>query len=67
MEIEAIQGSTKILSNLKPILIYEITKSEKKYLNQIIESYGYKIFNLNNSNCLAIHTNDKCLGNINKI
>jgi len=67
MEIEAIQGSKKILSNLKPILIYEITKSEKKYLNQIIESYGYKIFNLNNSNCLAIHTNDKCLGNINKI
>jgi len=63
MELEAIEGAGESLARCRPILIVEAIKSDKARLREIIESYGYRIFEMG-LNLLAVHESDKSLGHL---
>ena len=58
MEIEAIEGAVGLLARAHPVLIVESIKSDKAKLREILETLGYRLFDIG-MNLLAIHESDK--------
>jgi FkbM family methyltransferase len=64
MELEALSGGEKCIATLRPILLVEMIKSDKKALQSWLENHGYLPLT-NRANIVAIHHTDKCLAIIN--
>jgi FkbM family methyltransferase len=63
MELDALAGGAKCISNLHPIVLVEFVKSDKDKLRGWLENLGYLVFP-HEMNFLAIHKDDRCLTQI---
>jgi FkbM family methyltransferase len=64
MEIDVLGGAENTISQHRPMLFVETIKSDKKAISDRLLSSGYRIFEVG-INFLAIHTQDRCLAEIN--
>jgi len=54
MELDVLRGGKKMLLNLKPIIFYEVSKSNEIELKKYLELNNYKIIKRINNNSVAI-------------
>jgi len=63
MELDALAGGTKCISERHPILMVEMIKTDKSMLRSTLENFGYSLFE-SGMNLIAVHNSDKCVGHI---
>jgi FkbM family methyltransferase len=63
MEEEALAGAAGLIAAHHPVLIVEWLKTAKAELRRLLESWGYRLFELG-INFLAIHESDRCLTHV---
>jgi FkbM family methyltransferase len=63
MEMEALDGASRSIERSHPIMLIEKVKSDATQLRQWLDGRGYRVFDAG-LNVLAIHANDKTLGQI---
>jgi FkbM family methyltransferase len=60
MELDALAGGIKCISDYHPILLVEVVKSDKNKLRAWLENFDYSVFD-GGMNFVAVHKADKCL------
>ena len=63
MELEALEGARRSITQSHPIMLIEKIKTDAVHLKQWIEARGYVIVDVG-INMLAIHSSDRVLGEI---
>ena len=63
MELEALAGARDLLGHIRPLLIIEFAKSDKVALRATLESFNYRLFELQRD-FIAVHEEDKVIGHL---
>lgn len=63
MELDALAGGAKSIDKHHPILLVEMTKTDKSGLRAWLESHDYSMYDVG-MNFLAFHKSDKCLAHV---
>lgn len=63
MELVAVDGAAASLARCRPVLIVESIKTDKEKLRSVLESLGYRLFEMG-LNLLAVHESDRTLTHV---
>jgi hypothetical protein len=63
MELEALEGASRMIDKSHPIMLIEKIKTDAGKLRQWLEARGYRIIDVG-INMLAVHTKDRTLSDI---
>jgi FkbM family methyltransferase len=63
MELEALEGASRMIDKSRPIMLIEKIKTDAGKLRQWLEARGYRIIDVG-INMLAVHTKDRTLSDI---
>ncbi len=63
MELDALAGAAQCIGSKHPIILVETIKVDKNRLRQVLENFGYAVFE-SGMYFLCVHKGDKCLAHI---